>query len=47
MKEIQLSRGFVALVDDADYDYLNQWKWLAIVKKKENGQHHTMQSGMK
>jgi hypothetical protein len=27
MKEIQLTRGFKAQVDDADYDWLNQWKW--------------------
>ena len=26
-KEIHLSSGKVALVDDADYDWLNQWKW--------------------
>lgn len=27
MKEIQLTQGFVALVDDSDFDFLNQWKW--------------------
>lgn len=26
-KEIQLSRGYVALVDDDDFDFLSQWKW--------------------
>lgn len=26
-REIQLTQGRVALVDDADFDWLNQWKW--------------------
>ena len=29
MKEIPLTQGFVALVDDADYEHLSQWKWYA------------------
>lgn len=29
MKEIQLTQGKVALVDDDMFDYLNQWKWFA------------------
>lgn len=28
-KEIPLTRGQVAIVDDDDYDYLMQWKWYA------------------
>lgn len=27
MAEIQLTRGHVAIVDDNDFDWLNQWKW--------------------
>lgn len=36
MKEIRLTQGQVALVDDADYDWLNQWKWYAHKNPKSN-----------
>lgn len=30
MKEIILTKGFVAIVDDIDFDFINQWKWRVI-----------------
>jgi len=29
-KPIPLTRGLTALVDDADYDWLRQWKWMRV-----------------
>ncbi len=33
VREIQLTKGYVALVDESDYDFLSQWKWNALVLK--------------
>src|ERR1043165_2122866 len=32
-REIPLTQGYVALVDDCDYEWLSQWKWCAHVAK--------------
>lgn len=34
MREIVLSKNKVALVDDADYDFLSQWKWCASLESR-------------
>ncbi len=33
MKLILLTQGQFAIVDDADYDWLNQWKWCALKRR--------------
>lgn len=31
MREITLTKGFVSMVDDEDFDHINQWKWQATM----------------
>lgn len=33
MKEIPLTQGQFAIVDDDDFDWLSQWKWCALKRK--------------
>jgi hypothetical protein len=37
MNIIPLTQGKVAIVDDADFEWLNQWKWCAINKSRKCG----------
>lgn len=32
-KEILLNKGYSAIVDDADHDWLMQWRWTAIIHR--------------
>jgi hypothetical protein len=36
MKTIQLTQGFVTLVDDADYTRLSQLQWRALIDRRRN-----------
>ncbi len=36
MKEIKLTKGYVTLVDDEDYDYLSNFKWHVACKKRKS-----------
>jgi len=51
MKRIRLTQGEFAIVDDADFEYLNQWKWYFKKYPKtgyatrapwENGKQYTL-----
>lgn len=33
-KEIPLTQGYVTIVDQADYEWLNQWKWHVTKSRK-------------
>jgi hypothetical protein len=35
-KQITLTKGQFAIVDDEDYDFINQWKWTAVKNKNGN-----------
>ena len=35
MKEIELTKGYVAIVDDDDYEWLSQYKWNASISSEK------------
>lgn len=39
MREIPITKGYVAIVDDADYGWLTEYKWQALVNVKRNVTH--------
>ena len=42
MKTIQLTKGYVALVDDADYERVSQFKWHANIVLNKDGSIQTV-----
>jgi len=43
-KEIKLTQGKVVLVDDEDFEYLNQWKWCV---RKDHNTFYALRRGIK
>jgi hypothetical protein len=37
MKRIELTKGYFAMVDNSDYDWLSQYNWWAQVREYKNG----------
>jgi hypothetical protein len=42
MRQIPLTQGKFATVDDEDFEYLNQWSW--CVKKSKNGDYYAIRT---
>ncbi len=44
-KQIELSQGKIAIVDDEDFEYINKWKWCAT--KRYNGSFYAISTDNK
>src|ERR1019366_6487913 len=45
MKEIKLTQGYVALVDDEDFARVSQYRWHARIEQRKDGSIRTVYAG--
>ena len=46
MKEIELTQGKVAIVDDEDFEYISQWKWCYTINQKSRSGYAIRRPGI-
>lgn len=47
MKEIQLSKGLIALIDDSDFEAVSIYKWFACRTSKRSKTHYAFRNTLK
>lgn len=47
MKQIELTKGYITIVDDEDFDWLNQWRWYASVGGIKNNKPYAARKALR